>query len=301
MSVESLQQNFPHEQIRFYQRDQLVMIELKNDYGQATLTTHGATLLSYIPAGSDEILWVSQTAVFDGSKPVRGGVPVCWPWFGAYDVTKMPAHPSDAAKKAHGFVRYEVWQVEAVESVGEAVRVVLSLTPNDNTQAVWPFDFKVRLAVTLGEALTVDLIGENRSDQAWWLTEALHSYFKVAQAPGLVIEGLENTRYFDKNRDFAEFKQIDTLNLQPPMDCVFINHSWPITLKDQGRDIRIDKQHSASTIVWNPGEEGVKAFADIPTQDYANFVCVEAGNALENGYWLKPGESHSMSMVLSQL
>lgn len=296
--IDQLQQRFNHPNVQFYLRDQLVMIELKNAFGEASLTTHGATLLSYIPAGGRDLLWVSDTAIYDGSKPVRGGVPVCWPWFGAYDASKMGAHPTDAAKKAHGFARYELWEVEAVESVGDAVKLVMSLVPDESIAKVWPFDFKLSLAVTLGEKLTVELIGENRSDQAWWISEALHSYFRVAHAPGLVVEGLEGKTYFDKNQDFAAFKQTDALQVNPPMDCVYVDHSGSVVIKDQGRDIVIDKTNSASTIVWNPGAEGVKAFADMPDDQYLKMLCVEAGNALENGYFLQPGETHTLGMQL---
>ncbi|AHF00427.1 aldose 1-epimerase [Thiomicrospira aerophila AL3] len=297
--LDYLQQRFDHPNVRFYQRDQLIMIELKNGYGQATLTTHGGTLLSYIPAGGQDLLWVSDTAIYDGSKPVRGGVPVCWPWFGGYDASKMGAHPTDAAKKAHGFARYELWEVESLESVGDATQLVLSLVPNERIQQAWPFDFKLSLAVTLGKQLRVELIGENRSDQAWFVTEALHTYFKVAKAPGMVIEGLEGITYYDKNQDFAPFTQADTLKVQAPMDCVYVDHSVSVVLKDHDRDIHIDKTNSASTIVWNPGAEGVKAFADMPDDQYQHMVCVEAGNALQNGYELAAGERHTMSMTLA--
>jgi glucose-6-phosphate 1-epimerase len=287
----NLQAQFNHPNVRFYQQDQLVMVELSNAFGQATLTTHGATLLSYIPQGGEEVLYVSQTAIYDGTKPVRGGVPVCWPWFGA--------HPTEAGQKAHGIARYELWQVEAVCSVGDATQVTLCLTPNANTQKAWPHDFKLSLIVTLGEKLEVELRGENRSPQDWSVSEALHTYFSVAQAPGLVVKGLEGVQYFDKNRDFAEFTQDETLAIQAPMDCVYVDHAGDVEIQDQARTIIMEKQNSASTIVWNPGEQGVKAFADMPDADYQTMVCVEAGNALQNSYSLPAGQTHSLKMWLS--
>lgn len=289
--ITELQAAFNHPNVRFYQQDQLVMVELKNQYGQATLTTHGATLLSYIPAGGQEVLYVSDTAIYDGSKPVRGGVPVCWPWFGA--------HPTDTSQKAHGIARYVVWQVEAVRDVDAGTQVVLSLSANDELKKAWPHDFKLSLIVTLGEQLEVELRGDNLSQQDWQMSEALHTYFRVAQAPGLVIKGLEGVTYFDKNRDFAEFTQDQTLALQAPLDCVYVDHIGRVDIQDQGRTIVMEKQNSASTIVWNPGEQGVKAFADMPDADYEVMVCVEAGNALQNSYVLPAGQSHSLKMWLS--
>jgi len=289
--ITELHAAFNHPNVRFYQQDQLIMVELTNQYGQATLTTHGGTLLSYIPAGGQEVLYVSDTAIYDGTKPVRGGVPVCWPWFGA--------HPADASQKAHGVARYVVWQVEAVRDVEVGTQVVLSLTSNDALKKAWPHDFKLSLIVTLGEQLEVELRADNLSSQDWTISEALHTYFRVVQAPGLVIKGLEGATYFDKNRDFAEFTQAQTLELQAPMDCVYVDHTGRVDIQDQGRTIVMEKQNSASTIVWNPGVEGVKAFADMPDADYVKMVCVEAGNALQNSYVLPAGESHGLKMWLS--
>lgn len=285
--------------VRFYMREKLLMLELANQFGKAVLTTHGATLLSYVPAGKSEVLWVSPTAVFDGEKPVRGGVPVCWPWFGAYDSSKMGADSSDQLKKAHGFARYETWQVFAVEKLGDDLRVTLALKANEQTKKIWPFDFDLKLAVTLGEKLSVELIGENLSEKTWWVTEALHSYFAVENAENILIEGLKNTNYLDKNQDFNPFIQTDDLQIKTPLDFVYLNQIGPVTIHDKSRKILLEKQNSASTIVWNPGAEGVKQFADIPAEDYAKFICVEAGNALQNGYFLAPNEKHSLKMVVS--
>lgn len=289
--ISTLQQRFAHPDVTFSQRDQLVMIEIANAHGRATLTTHGATLLSYVPTGGEDVLWVSETAVYDGTKPVRGGVPVCWPWFGP--------HPTEPSKGAHGVARHQVWEVETVQSLSRgATQVVLSLSPNAATRALWPHEFKLDLAVTLGEELRVELTGHNLSGEEWTISEALHTYFRVAEAEGLTIRGLEGTRYFDKNRDFAEFTQGEPLSLDPPMDCVYVDHTGSVVIEDGGRKIEIGKQNSASTIVWNPGAEGVKAFADMPDDQYHRMVCVEAGNALGNSYQLAPGEKHTLGMTI---
>ena len=299
--LDELKQRFPHPDVRFYQKDQLLMIELNNRYGSATLTDHGGTLLSYIPAGGDEVIWVSETAVYDGGKPVRGGVPICWPWFGPYDSQALGADPSDAAKKGHGVARYEFWQLSSVLSVGDATEVVLQLEPNDSIRKAWPLPFELKLIVTLGEKLTMELVGKNCSDRDWVVSEAFHTYFRVGQAEGLAIEGLKKTSYIDKGREGQRFTQEGPLHLELPMERIYLDQQGAVVLDDSAnhRRIMMEKVNSASTVVWNPGPEGARGFADMPDDQYAHMVCVEAGNALDNAYPLRAGESHSMGMVIA--
>jgi glucose-6-phosphate 1-epimerase len=155
--------------------------------------------------------------------------------------------------------------------------------------------------VTLGDKLRVDLIGQNLSQRDWVVSEALHTYFCVGEAEGLAIRGLESVQYVDKLQNQSLLTQTGTLRIAPPLDRVFLNHTGPITIEDAGhaRAIELTKQGSASTVVWNPGEEGARAFADMPDQDYHAMVCVEACNALTNSYTLRAGESHTLSMTLS--
>jgi glucose-6-phosphate 1-epimerase len=299
--IKELKERFGHDHVRFYRKDQLDMVELHNDHGSATLTTFGATLLSYRPGEGPDLLWVSGTALYDGRKPVRGGVPVCWPWFGAYDPATLGEDPSDAAKKGHGIARYATWDVESVATVGDGTRVVLLLTPDAEISEAWPLDFSLRLAVTLGEKLELELTGENRSARDWAVSEAFHTYFDVARAAGLEVEGLNGASFVDKGRGGAEGRQSGPVRVETPMECVYLGQPGPVVIQDRGnnRRILIERINSASTIVWNPGPEGVKAFADMPDDQYNATVCVEAGNVLSDGYLLKAGASHSMVMRLS--
>jgi glucose-6-phosphate 1-epimerase len=300
--LDDLKQRFSHADVRFYQNDQLIMIELNNRYGSATLTTHGGTLLGYHPAGGEEVIWLSETAVYDGSKPVRGGVPVCWPWFGPYEPQARGEDPTDAAKKGHGVARYEFWEVASVRSVdNDATEVVLQLEPNDSIRQAWPLPFVLKLVVTLGETLTLELIGENRSDRDWVVSEAFHTYFRVANADGLILDGMDKATCIDKLRDGQRSTQAGPLQVSAPMECVFVDHSDQVVIDDSGNQRRIvmQKSNSASTVIWNPGPEGAKGFADMPDDQYAHMVCVEAANALDNAYILKAGESHSMVMTIA--
>lgn len=284
-----LQRRFAHPEVRFHQRDQLVMVELNNTHGSATVTPFGATLLSYIPRNGEEVIWVSETACYDGAKPVRGGVPVCWPWFGP--------HPEDAGHKAHGVARYVAWEVEAMESRDAATRAVFRLEPDTAIRAAWPGDFRLRLAVTLGERLTLELTAENRSDEDWIISEALHTYFRVADVRHLEVKGLTGLTYVDKVHGERAVQQ-GPLRVAAPMDRVYLDHQGTAILQDARRLIQVDKAGGASTVVWNPGAEGAKGFADMPDDSWLSMVCVEAANALDDAYILKAGACHTLTMTI---
>lgn len=299
--IESLSARFTHHEVDFRLQDKLVMIDMKNRFGSVTLTTHGATVLSYKPNGGEDVFWVSETACYDGSKPVRGGVPVCWPWFGPYNPEFLGADATDAAKKGHGVARYEFWQVESVGSVGDATQVVMLLQPNDSIKKAWPHDFALRLVVTLAETLRLELVGENLSDRDWLVSEAFHTYFRVANAGGMPIHGLEGVEYVDKLKGGARSTQQGLVLATTPMEAVYVHQDAELVMDDQGnnRKIVVRKQNAASVVAWNPGPEGAKSFADMPDADYARMMCVETGNALDDAYVLKAGEKHVMLCEIS--
>lgn len=289
---QTLAKQFSSDHVRFFMRENLMMIEVKNDFANALLTTYGGCVLNYRPNGGEELLWVSPTAVYHGKKPVRGGVPVCWPWFGKGAETGQPAH---------GFVRNMVWHLDDVRDLESGVtEVVMSCEANENTLAVWPHSFHLQLKVEIGETLALTLTTTNPNDHDLVITEALHTYFKVTQAAGLVIKGLEGATHLDKLAENAPaVTQTGALTLQPPMDSVFLNQTGRVTVEDAvgGRVITIDKAHSMSSVVWNPGAEIVKGFDDIPADDWPHFVCVESGNVLEDAVTVASGEKHALKVV----
>ncbi|MDG4867726.1 D-hexose-6-phosphate mutarotase [Guyparkeria sp. 1SP6A2] len=288
--IEQMQERFAQPGVRVYRHGELAMLELSNVHGSVTITPLGATVLSYVPAGGEETIWVSETAVYDGSKPVRGGIPVCWPWFGA--------HPDDPTKKAHGFARHAQWELVSVHQSGGTTEATFCLDSSDATRAIWPGDFHLELNVTLDTRLSISLTAENRGDEDWNISEALHSYFRVRDARGMLIEGLEGLRYMDKVHAGARDLQDEPLRVTPPVDRVFFDHTGAAALHDADRRILVDKLGSHSTVVWNPGAEGAKELADMPDAAWPEMVCLEAANALDNAYILKAGHSHTLTMVI---
>ncbi|GKT11551.1 MAG: glucose-6-phosphate 1-epimerase [Thiomicrorhabdus sp.] len=280
-------------------QERVGIIEVENAFATAKITTHGGSVLSFIPkspANAQDLLWVSPTAVYSGEKPIRGGIPICWPWFGA--------HPTEDEKPAHGFVRNNVWQLEEVNTLESgATEVILSFESTPEAWVIWPYYFQLELKIEVGEALTLTLTTTNLSDDVMPLTEAFHTYFNVKNANELNIIGLDNSRHLDKLSNATETLHTGNLVLTPPMDSVYLDQTADVIIEDKGhnRQIKMTKQASNSAVVWNPGPETVKGFADIPDDQWSTFVCVEAGNIFDNAVSISKGEKHSLVMKLSNL
>ncbi|WP_028485657.1 D-hexose-6-phosphate mutarotase [Thiomicrorhabdus chilensis] len=297
---EAYRSQFNAKNVRFSMRDHLMMIEVDNDYAQATITTHGASVLSYVPKnqsdGTQDLLWVSSSAVFNGQKAVRGGIPVCWPWFGKAKSAGLPAH---------GFVRNLVWHLDHVADLESGVtEVVLSYDADEHTLAIWPHQFHLQLRIEIGEKLILSLTTTNLNDHDLEITEALHTYFNVADPRGLVIHGLEGSTHLDKLNEQAPAEiQQEPVVLHPPMDSVYLNQSGDVILDDSGhqRRILIENRQTTSAVVWNPGPEIVKGFDDITDDGWLQFACVESGNVLNNAVIVPAEQKHTFSVMLSAL
>lgn len=291
LMIDQLQQRFNQPGVRFFLRDRLVMLEMRNQHGSTVVTTQGATVLSYVPTDGREVIWVSDSARYDGSKAVRGGIPVCWPWFGP--------HPDDPALPAHGFARQAIWRPVAVTTEAGVTCATFRLEPDERTRSIWPQAFRLELTVRLGECLEVELRSTNPGPESIEISEALHSYFRVECAHGIAVEGLDGLAYWDKQQGGVRGVQDRPLRVEPPIDRVFFRHTEPALIHDRERDIHVEKRGSATTVVWNPGPEGVRSFDDIPDPAWTEMLCVETANALDDQYTLAPGETHVLGTRIS--
>ncbi|TCK02718.1 D-hexose-6-phosphate mutarotase [Marinobacterium mangrovicola] len=282
------------DRVRFYPGEgQLPECELKGPGGRVRVSLQGAQVLSYLAAGEQQqdVFWISSTSRYQAGKAIRGGIPVCWPWFGD--------HPDNAELPAHGFARTTLWEVRSSYADNEVTRLQLGLTDSPSSEQLWPGQFELILEIELGEQLVLSLTTTNTGSQTFNITEALHTYYAVGAADNLRIEGLQAHRYRDKLEDFAVKTQEQELEPQPPLDRVY-DSDQPVTLIDPllKRRIRIDKESSASTIVWNPGAEIAAGMADVGSGEENSFICIEAGNARERIIRLAPEESHCLKMAI---
>lgn len=263
--------------------------------GRARLTPHGAQVCEWTPAGqSSPVVFLSPRAGFANGKAIRGGVPICFPWFGP--------HPTDASKPAHGFARTSTWRVEdKVQHADGTARIVFRLSSDAATRALWEAEFVARLTVTLDTVLQVALEVENSGKEAFIFEAALHAYLGVADVTQVHVRGLERTHFLDKTDGQREKQTGDApLVFDGEVDRTFLNTTAACTIDDPilRRQIRVEKIGSATTVVWNPGAAKGLAMADLG-EGWKHFVCVETANAGPNAVRLAPGARHVMTAKIS--
>jgi glucose-6-phosphate 1-epimerase len=262
----------------------------------------GAQVLSFIPKHDGrDLLWCSDARLEPG-RPIRGGIPVCWPWFARQGV--------DESAPQHGFVRTLPWSVQAIDEQSPDGTVTVALVPDpaafdaltEDVRQGWPLACRPSLVIAVGDALTVTLQTHNRSDRTVHLTQALHTYFRVGDVIAAKIGGLTGLRYLDKIAGFAESMQTAPWRFSGACDRIYLASDGRHDIGDPvlDRKIRVEAQGSASTVVWNPGADGVLAFADIPPRDWFRYVCVEAANCGPlDAVTLAPGEETRISQRIS--
>lgn len=266
------------------------LIEIVNEQASATISLQGAHVLSWIAKGDDDVIWLSEDATFAMGKSIRGGIPVCWPWFGA--------HNNDMTFPAHGFARTVLWQVtdsKALASGETQITFNLDTTQLDKRlQQMWPQATVAEYRLTIGKTLTLELITFNHSDQAITLGQALHTYFNINDVSQTTITGLDGRDYLDKTDDFKRKSQTGPITINSEVDRVYLKTADDITIDDGQRKILIKKQGSHSTVVWNPWQEIAEKMADLGQDGYRHMVCVESANAAEDTVSIQPGKSHTL-------
>ncbi len=245
-------------------------------HARCEIALFGAQVLSFTPrADGRDLLWCSQARLAPG-RPVRGGVPLCWPWFARQD---QPEHAVQ-----HGFVRKIPWEVCALDEQQDG-RIHIVFQPQTRQtpfpdSGQWPLACRPRFEVWVSDTLEMSLHTINDSPQPLSLTQALHTYFRVGDVRQVAVEGLQGLHYLDKLHDFAEFEQIEPWRFDTACDRIYLRSGSRHRIQDPvlGRAIVIESLHSASTVVWNPGPQGIAALGDVPLADWYQYLCIEAGN-----------------------
>ena len=293
ISVESLNEQFAIPNVlRFVEAAAgMPVIEISGVDSSARIAVQGAQVLEWQPVGQQPVLWVSRAAVYQAGKGVRGGVPVCWPWFGA----------GEAGKPAHGFVRTRMWQVRETGQHNQGVFVKLGIADDVDTRALWNHAFDLELIVVAGKTLTMELVTHNTGDTPFVITDALHTYFRTGDITKTAVFGLDNTPYLDKVLDFGQSIQQGAVNFNGETDRVYLNTQAECVINDGGlnRKIHVVKSGSDSTVVWNPWVEKEKGFADMASGEYQEMLCVETCNAATDTITLAPEQSHHLVATIS--
>lgn len=295
INIDELEDKFSIEgEVGFSQLEgDLVYLSVWNKYADVDICLYGAHITNFKPYNTSEILWLSPTSYFEEGKPIRGGIPVCFPWFGP--------HKTDAEKPQHGFVRLMYWDVIHTESMANGETVVkLQLCSSEATKLYWNHDFCAEMTIVVGLKLSVSLKITNTSAKAFEYTCALHSYFSLSSIENITIDGLHNTKYYDQLSGKDGIQETEQLIINEPITHHYYNTDVPCYITDSAfnRTIMVDKLGSKATTVWNPWKETCANIADLPDEAYHAFLCLETVNAYGDEIHLEAGESHETTAII---
>jgi len=267
------------------------VFEIDHAVAKARVALHGAQLMEWTPAGQKPVIYLSPEAVYHEGKAIRGGIPVCWPWFGH--------HETDPKLPQHGFVRSRFWELATASEDETGVQMIFATQANEETRQLWPHDFRVELELRIGAELHVALTTMNASDEAFTITGALHSYFTVGDIRQVTIQGLDGAEYLDTVGPKTVRRQTGHVVIDREVDRAY-HSADEVRIKDAAWDREISIQGSGghTRVVWNPWIEKAAALADLPDEDYQRFVCVETAHAWKDVVTVEAGGTHELATTI---
>ncbi|MFO1487733.1 MAG: D-hexose-6-phosphate mutarotase [Verrucomicrobiota bacterium] len=271
-------------------RGNLPMMEITTAWSTAEIYLHGAHVTHFQRKGDAPLLFLSQCSRFENGKAIRGGIPVILPWFGAREGLGQ-----------HGFVRNAAWELQEIASESDdSVSVRLAFSPGPAAAMHPPFE--ASYVVTVNDQLELELIVTNTSATDTLVFEnCLHTYFFVEDITAVSVHGLKGAAYLDKTANQARRTETDdAIRISSEVDRTYLDAPGAVEIEDAriGRVIRVEKENSASTVVWNPWVAKAQQMADFGNEEYRNMICVESGNVSANRIELPPKQTSRMKVRL---
>ncbi|WP_318435495.1 D-hexose-6-phosphate mutarotase [Photobacterium leiognathi] len=262
------------------------IIRVIHPLAEAGISLHGGHLIWFKPAGEKDIIWLSENAEFDTQKAIRGGIPVCWPWFGK------------AGTPSHGFARTSQWTLQEHRENENGVIVSLQLEDNEETRTLWPYKFNNVLTFEIGTELKVSLTSTNTDSQPWSYGGALHTYFDIADINNIEITGMGST-YLDSTQQGKACEGGDVLTFTSETDRVYTQPEATITINDKNneRNILVTNEGHNAAVIWNPWQELSISMGDMADNSFETMVCVES-TIHQPSIELAPGQSHTLATTV---
>ena len=265
---------------------------VENEFASAVISLLGGHIISFVPKGKKDVLWMSSKSAFVPGTAIRGGVPVCWPWFG----DKAPELPK------HGFVRNEMWYLRSHSDLPDGSSVVtLEITDKDVKFATPEFPFTLQMTFYIGKHLEMTLTAINDGDVPVTAPAALHTYFAVSDISDVKVYGLENVRFSNRvaGADPALQSESAPLAVDREIDRLYVDTAGTVTVTDAERTIRIEKCGSNTSVVWNPWIDKSSKLPEFDADGYLHMICVEALAAFDDTRVLHPGVPVSITQKIS--
>jgi D-hexose-6-phosphate mutarotase len=295
--IQELNQQFGYGTELYFEElgTEIVVAQIDSALATATISLYGGQVVDWRPKHQETpVLWVSKLATFTPGKAIRGGVPICWPWFGS--------HPTRPQLPGHGYARISPWDVAATERMNDgAIRIRLTMQDTEMSLAHFPRSVHLAVQITVGEELTVELTTSNESNQDIVLTEGLHTYFRVSDVSTIKVNGLEGVEYVDLIRNNVRCVQEGPITFDNELGRIYMNTSAACVIQDPvlNRRITVEKKGSLSTAVWNPWASTAAKIADLGAGEWRTMACVEGANALENAVIVAVGSAHTHTAIYS--
>lgn len=271
----------------------LPRIQVTGSRAEGEVYLHGAQVTSWKPAGHDEVLFLSTKSRWQEGQAIRGGIPICFPWF--------RAKADDPKAPAHGVVRTRSWRLESIVEDQRGVLVSMSIESDEQTRRWWPAEFRLAHRVVFGSELSLELVCSNTGKAGLRFEEALHTYNRVADVANVRLQGLNTVHFLDNTDSNTEKVQHGDMKIGSATDNAFLDTHNNVDLIDPDlrRRIRLEKANSSNTVVWNPWREAAARLGDLGDGEWTQFLCIEASNILAGSVSLESGEEHKMTAVLS--
>jgi glucose-6-phosphate 1-epimerase len=274
----------------------LPIVRITSEAAAAEISLYGAQVLSWRPAGAEEVIFLSEHSHWQAGQPIRGGIPVCFPWF--RDKADHPTAPK------HGFVRTKEWRLDSLRADEDgSVTLVCITSSDDSTRAWWPHNFLLAYRIRIAQTLRLELSVMNRGANPLRFEEALHTYFRIGQIQQARVRGLDGITYLDNTDGNRQKRQSGDLVITAQTDNAYMDTEGAIEILDsaQHRRLSTEKLHSSTTVVWNPWQKGAASLSDFGKDEWKQMLCVEASNVLSDAISLAPGEEHTLRATISVL
>lgn len=285
--------------VHLVQLDELPLLHVRNAHARALIALQGAQVLTYAAHGQRPLIWLSEQAQFRRGAAVRGGIPVCWPWFG--DLARNPEpvralHAQDDAP-AHGLVRARDWLLTALHETADCTEITLCY-PVAILERPWRA--QLELTIRVGAGLHLQLTTRNRGAQPLALTQALHTYFAIGDIDRVEILDLEQTRYLDTLAQWRERRQEGALRIEGEVDRIYLDTPARIRIRDAlwRRTLHLQVRGSRSAVVWNPWIEKSLRLSQFAGDAWRRMLCIETANVMDDQIALAAGAEHRMEVEI---
>lgn len=257
----------------------------------AVISLQGAQLLEFKTTDGDALLWLSPNCDFTPGAALRGGVPLCLPWFGV--------NQQDPGKPKHGFARNQFWELGETHLQNDG-RIELAFLFQSDANNLFPYDFSAEVRITLGTSAKIELTINNTDTEDFECSWAMHNYHRTSSLGNVHVEGLAERKYLDNLENYTEKHQAGNVEFNGPVDRVYPAIANPVFIKGSP-SIEITHHNCPSVVVWNPGKESATKIADIGAGNEQFYICVERGAVLGERWSLPAGTSKSAWMEFKQI